>query len=210
MAQKLTNVYFRTFQSSPEESGLPGRRARTARLRTWRARGRAAEVVLACEEDTFPRDMADPGGRNGEELPTTVLPKEFLDPEAVAVSGGLRKEHLVVPGVYFTPGVKAGEAGAELGSSAESGDSVTPRYTDIAVLSRQDLIHQERELSKNVAKLKESNAEMLEFDPDGKDVDLLEAREENERSIERGEERLEMMRMRLEYLDPLDHIKGGT
>lgn len=134
------------------------------------------------------------------------LPREFFDPEAVPRSGGLRKEHTVVPGVYFTPGVT--DAGSATNLSAQPGadnGAVERPYTDVATLNRDELVLQEREVAKNVAKLKDSNGEMLQFDPDGKDPDLVQAIKENEGVILRSEERLDIMRRRLKYLDPSDH-----
>jgi hypothetical protein len=135
------------------------------------------------------------------------LPPEFFDSSAPPVLGAARTEHTVVPGIYFTPATSgstavSGEGG--LGGAARD-PGAPPRYTDIALLGRDDLVYQERELSKRIAKLIESNTEILSFDPEGEDADLVQAREENDKVITREEQRLEMMRLRLEYLDPCDH-----
>jgi hypothetical protein len=145
------------------------------------------------------------GPDSGAELP---LPDEFFDPDAVPVSGGLREERLLVPGVYFTPGVAKSDATTGVAAQPDGEDSYTePQYTNVATLSRDELVHQEREVAKTVAKLKESNHEMLNFDPESKDEDLVQARKENDVTVRRAEERLDMMRRRLNYLDPLDHAK---
>lgn len=142
---------------------------------------------------------ADGGASAGAQLPA-----HFFDADAVPVSGGLRREHKVVPGVYFTPGAAGGGgSGSSLGGG---GDGAVDRvYTDLAMLGRDDLVAAERETAKNVAKMRESNVEMREFDPDGADPDLVQAVRENEVSIQKAEERLEIMRRRLKYLDPTGH-----
>lgn len=142
-----------------------------------------------------------------------ALPPAFLDPDVVPLSGRHRTELTVVPGVYFTPGMRAGEAaaGAPAGEGQGEGQgesSVTPRYTDVAILSRDELVAQEAEIAKSLAKLMDSNAEMLAFDPEEKDADLVEARAENVGAIGRAEERLEMMRRRLRLLDPTQHTNA--
>lgn len=153
-------------------------------------------------------DSAAGAAGAGVEKGELPLPSEFFDADSVPLSGRFRQEHTVVPGIYFTPGVGSTPDEKATGLPDRDCGEVTPRYTDVAILSRAELVHQEREVAKNLAKLIESNKEMLEFDPDGKDVDLVEARAENDGSIARAEERLEMMRKRLEYLDPLDHTKA--
>jgi hypothetical protein len=127
---------------------------------------------------------------------------QFLDPSQTSnppTRPGGRKEYAVYPGIYFTPGIaNNGKEQREVTGRAE-GQSQS--FTDIALLSREALIFEERELSKVVAKLKSSNDEMVEFDPDAKDSDLVDARRENEAVIKRSEERLETMRKRLEILE---------
>lgn len=135
------------------------------------------------------------------------LPAEFLNADEAPILGAQRKEHAVVPGVYFTPGVNSSGASENVGEQGE-GSVPGPSFTDISMMGREELVHKEREIANSVSKLKESNKEMLEYDPEEKDEDLVSARHENVGTIERAEERLEMMRKRLEYLDPLDHGKA--
>jgi hypothetical protein len=147
-------------------------------------------------------------GASTQEALRTALPPEFFDSNEAPVLGAARTEHTVVPGIYFTPAVGSTATSTEGGFSATTLEPGAPtRYTEIALLRHDDLVFQERELRKRVAKLIDSNADMLSFDPDSDDADLVQARKENDAVVKRGEEQLEMMRRRLEYLDPLEPTK---
>lgn len=134
-----------------------------------------------------------------------ALPREFLDANHVLATSG-RREHTIVPGIYFTPSANGTETSAHAARTGKSEECAGPRYTEVDLLGKDELSYQERELSKRVAKLKSSNEEMLEFDPEGKDSDLVEARAENEGAINRDEERLEMIRNRLRLLNSVSPL----
>jgi hypothetical protein len=140
------------------------------------------------------------------ELPRGRLPEEFLDPSR-APTPARRREHTLYPGVYFTPKAIDDVTDTE-GRVSGLGESA-PRLTDVVMLSREELVLEEHKLSKSIAKLKSSIDEMVEFDPDGKDADLVQARRENGTIIEQREERLEMVLKRLELLDAASKCKSG-
>jgi hypothetical protein len=165
-----------------------------------------AQVNLS--SDRAPATVVDEAAVSAHET-VSALPPEFFDSSAAPVRGAARTEHTVVPGIYFTPATSGStEVNGDGGLGAATRDpGAPPRYTEIALLGRDDLVYQERELSKRIAKLVESNTEMLSFDPEGEDAELVQAQEENDEVITREEQRLEMMRLRLEYLDPSEHTK---
>lgn len=130
------------------------------------------------------------------------IPSEYFDPNE-AVMNTNRRERNIAPGIYFTPGLRTCELGVGNVASETQRDNRQSQFTDVALLGREELIYQERELSKRVAKLKSSNEEMLQFDNEGDDPDLVQARAENNVAIQNGEHRLGMIRDRLRMLNSL-------
>mmetsp|Transcript_2968 Transcript_2968/g.9086 ORF Transcript_2968/g.9086 Transcript_2968/m.9086 type:complete len:91 (+) Transcript_2968:134-406(+) len=73
----------------------------------------------------------------------------------------------------------------------------TPFVKSVEDLTEIELKREEKELSNSIRKLQESNEEMQQFDPQGKDGILVEAITENKDVIARRAQRLEAVRKRL-------------
>lgn len=124
---------------------------------------------------------------------------------AAQKSGPRPGERQLAPGIYFTPAPSSGSDFQNAGNP-----DTLPDPPDVNDMTRDELETEYRAISKSVQKLEESNVLMTEFDPDGKDVELVEAIRENKEIVIRKKIRMISVKARLDYLiRSQPHIKSS-